>query len=603
MNPLHSFFKSLHNALLGKSFSTGTTDGYAMENRSLSLELLWKPIRKYWQLGSVVAALTFSAAILSYPAPLIYRYLIDDVILAKDMERMPWAIAAVAGFSIAAQLLNSAMNALSTLFNRYSVLYLREILTGRMLSLPQSFFDRNAPGYIMSRLDADLGGVGWLLSSSPLYILENIIKLIGGLVFLFYLEWHAGLCVAAILPVFIWFSFFFSKRQYELAIQHSETYAQSGGVLEESISNINTVKGCAGEDAIRERLMKHYRRLFHIDMEQHVLQSFFQMVVNFFPQIARFLLLVFGGIWIIRGEWTLGSLIAAQAYLGFVFSPIQALSNAIIQCQCSLASLNRISQFYAITPEYNSGGRDVSRMMGSIAFVNVDFGYIPGPSVLREVEFSVAPGRKIAICGESGAGKSTLVALLMRFYLPQKGHILFDGEDAGIYDLKQLRQRIGYLSQEPQMFTATIADNIRMTNPDADDETVVRALRMAGLEEFMASKEQGIDFMLHDKGANLSVGQKKRLALARVLVANPDILIFDELTAGIDQNTSLELLEKLQTATAGKTVFMITHDPTVAAFCDKSLFIASGQLAGFARHADLADQNPAYRQLFRIGEH
>jgi ATP-binding cassette, subfamily B, bacterial MsbA len=605
LNLVSLFFNSLRSALKRNSSVAGfkQADDYAdTDEHSAKFGLLWKPIRKYWKLGVGAIIVTFLAGLMTYPAPLIYRYLIDKVILAKDIERLPLAVIALVSVRLLSQLLNIAMTYLSSMFSRNASLCLREDLTGRMLSLPQSFFDRNSPGYIMSRLDSDLGGVGWLLSASPLRIGENFIKLIGGLCLLYYLEWRAGLCVTVILPVFIMMSHFFSRRQYALAIHQSEEYARGGGQLEESISNINTVKAIAGENTIRDRIMAHYRKLFNLGIEQHALNSIYQLIVNFFPQIARVLLLVFGGIWIINGEWTLGSLIAAQAYLGFVFSPIQSLAHANIQYQKALASLRRISQFYSITPEYKAGGRDVNKLNGAIAFEDVFFGYNTGCDVLKAISFTAEPGEKIAVCGESGTGKSTLISMLMRFYIPGKGSVMFDGEDASVYDLKQLRRRIAYVSQEPELFTNTIAENIRMNKESASDEEIIQMLRVAGLEQFILTRQDGINFMLDDKGANLSIGQKKRLALARALISNPDILIFDEPTAELDNETTHDLLDHLRSAINGRTVFIITHDPVVAKFCDKSLFIVNGQIAGFAPDSELTGTSPEYRRLFQLEE-
>lgn len=277
----------------------------------------------------------------------------------------------------------------------------------------------------------------------------------------------------------------------------------------------------------------------------------------------------------------MGSLIAAQAYLGLVFSPIQSLAQASIQYQRARSSFSRISQFYTITPEYGPGRTKVNKLNGEVAFENVFFGYNTGNDVLKAISFLVHSGQKTAICGESGVVKSTLIALLMRFYLPGKGHIVLDGEDADEYDLKQLRQRIGYVSQEAELFTGTIAENIRMNNQEADDEKIDKVLKISGLRKFISALPDGINFILDDKGANFSLGQKKSLAFARVLISTPDIMVFDEPTAELDNETAQNLLDNLRFAVRDKTVFIITPDPLIAEFCDKAMFIINGRIAGF----------------------
>ena len=604
MNPVNLFFYSLRKALKHKYKYNGFHQADLNETCLMPVDFspLKKAVRKYWRLALTAVVLTFGAGLLTYPAPLIYRFLIDKVILAKDIERLPIALLLLLAVRLFLMLFNMAMNYISSLFNRKALLHLREDLTDRMLSLPQSFFDRNSPGYIMTRVNADLGGISWLLSPSPLRIIENFIKLIGGLGLLFYLEWRAGLAVVISLPLFVYLSFFFSRKQYALSNHQNEEYARSGGSMEESISNINTVKAIAGEKNFGERIMSHYHKLFHLELEQHTLNSVFQFAVSIFPQAAAFLLLVFGGIWIINGEWSLGSLLAAQAYLAFVFSPLRSLSQANIQFQRSLAALKRLNQFYAITPEYKPGGQNVNKLKGDIAFNDVSFGYSSekGSEVLRSVSFSVEAGQKIAICGESGCGKSTLVSLLMRFYTPQKGQVIFDGDDVKAYDLKQLRRRMAYVSQEPELFTATIAENIRLNAPEVSDEQISELLAAAGLKKMVAGRKDGINSMLEDKGANLSIGQKKRLILARAIASAPDIIILDEPTAELDNETGRNLLANLKAITTGKTTFIITHDPLVASFCDKSLFILDGKIEGFDSHSALAEKCPAYRELFQL---
>ena len=604
MNPVTLFFHSLSNALKHKhKFEEIHQQPEINESYTTSdFSLLKKAVREYWKLALTAIVLTFGAGLLTYPAPLIYRFLVDKVILAKDIKRLPVALLLLLAARLFLMLFNMAMNYISSLFNRKALLYLREDFTNRMLSLPQSFFDRNSPGYIMTRVNSDLGGISWLLSPSPLRIIENFIKLIGGMGLLFYLEWRAGLAVMISLPLFIFLSFFFSRRQYALTSHQNEEYARSGGSMEESISNINTVKAIAGEKNFGERIMHHYRKLFHLELEQHALNSVFQFAVNIFPQAAGFLLLVFGGIWIINGEWSLGSLLAAQAYLAFVFSPLRSLSQANVQFQRSLAALKRLNQFYAITPEYQPGGKQVDKLKGDVAFSKVSFGYYneKESEVLHSISFSVEAGQKIAICGESGCGKSTLVSLLMRFYLPQKGQISFDENDAMAYDLKQLRRRMAYVSQEPELFTATIAENIRLNAPGTSDEQIRELLIAAGLQKMLASRKDGINSMLEDKGANLSIGQKKRLTLARSIASSPNIIILDEPTAELDNETARNLLVNLKTITVRKTTFIITHDPLVASFCDKSLFILDGEIKGFDSHSVLAEKCLAYRELFQL---
>jgi ABC-type multidrug transport system fused ATPase/permease subunit len=314
--------------------------------------------------------------------------------------------------------------------------------------------------------------------------------------------------------------------------------------------------------------------------------------------LARILVLAVGAFWIISGQWTLGSLLAFQAYLAYVFGPAQILASANLQFQKAIAALGRVSVLFEIVPEENMGtGKKVDRLIGDVEFKNVSFSYNGSEAVLRNFCFKVHPGERVAIAGPSGVGKTTLLSLILRFYRPTAGEILFDGQPASDYEVRSLRQRIGYVSQRPRMLAGSIIDNLRYGNPDASEAEVAGAAGIAGIHDFIESLPAGYQSEIGEKGVRLSEGQKQRLAIARALIKDPDILILDEPTAALDSDTEKSLFDRLPELIRKKTLFIVTHRLSTIGECDRILLLNENRLVDSGTHQSLMTTNAYYRRM------
>ena len=308
--------------------------------------------------------------------------------------------------------------------------------------------------------------------------------------------------------------------------------------------------------------------------------------------------MVIGAYWIIQGEWTLGSLLAFQSYLGYVFGPAQFLASANLQLQNALASLERVSALYDIVPEANQGeGKEVERLKGEVDFEKVTFSYDGKETVLHEVSFHVDSGEHVAIVGPSGVGKTTLVSLILRFYKPTAGEIFLDGYPASEYELNSLRQRIGYVSQSTLLLSGTIVDNLRYGNPEASDEQIIRAAKVAGIHDFINSLPKGYDAPVGERGINLSEGQKQRLSIVRALIKNPDILVLDEPTAALDSLVEKTIFDRLPEMVRGKTTFIIAHRLSTIQNSDRILLLNEKRLVAIGTHQELLKNSAYYRTL------
>jgi ABC-type multidrug transport system fused ATPase/permease subunit len=316
------------------------------------------------------------------------------------------------------------------------------------------------------------------------------------------------------------------------------------------------------------------------------------------PGFARAVVLALGAFWIIDGQWTLGSLLAFQAYLGYVFGPAQFLASANLQLQKALAALQRVSALFKIVPEQNvDTGVPVGRLAGEIEFKSVSFSYDSREMVLEDVSFHIEPGDKVAIVGPSGVGKTTLLSLILRFYGPTKGEIYFDGRPASEYELGSLRRRIGYVSQSPVLVSGTVMENLRYGNTEASKEQVIKAAEAAGIHEFISSLPAGYETEIGERGVNLSEGQKQRISLARALVREPDILVLDEPTAALDSLTEKSILLSLPSLINEKTVFMAVNRLSTAKNSDRILLLDENRLIAFGTHKELIDTSDYYRSV------
>lgn len=448
------------------------------------------------------------------------------------------------------------------------------------------------------RLDADAGCLEHLLLKGIFPTIFSGLTLVVMFAILVKLDAPLALLSMVVVPLL-----YLSMRSYmgRMRSRAEEAKTLESAVvarLYESLSAIRLVKTFAREDYEVDRFEGAATQANQARMVVTRQESWFAFLVGALTVAGTFAVLGLGGLHVMEGRLTVGTLLVIMAYLGFVYGPLSAIATTAGSLQTALASARRVMDVFELTRETDEQNAIVpGRLRGEVTFESVTFTYGPGRPVLNDVSFTAAAGETIALVGQSGAGKSTLVGLIGRMYEPASGRILIDGVDIRRYRRRSLREQIAVVLQDTLLFSSSIADNLLYGRLDATDHEVVLAARAAHAEEFIAALRRGFETPVGEKGGQLSGGQRQRLNIARAFLKDAPILILDEPTAALDALSEQAVLAALNRLQQGRTTFVIAHRLSTVRGADRIIVMDTGRIVAEGRHDDLLESSPLYRQL------
>ncbi len=562
-----------------------------------NLDKLKPFFKRHWKRGLLGLLLVIITSTLAFPPPLITKFLIDRVILEKNFNLLAWAFLALALVKLAEKLVAMLQSYYFTRFEQKVILDIQEDLLKHTLSLPKSFFDDKEVGYLMSRLLNDVMGLRWFFSYTLVSFTGNILRLVGGVDFLFYLDWRLALISIFLIPGLIIVVRYFYNKMYVLSHQDREKSAKFQSRVQETLQSTSLIKAFGTEELELKRNVDALEDNLEINIEESVVGSLADFSIGGMSEIARFLVFIIGAILVIKGEWTLGLLLAYQSYLEYVFGPARYLAGSGITMQNARAALDRVGALYDIVPEQMVEGIKVEKLSGGVTFRDVSFGYNQAEPILENISFEIKPGEHVAIVGPSGVGKTTLISLILCFYKPKSGQILFDGVPANEFDLVSLRKRIGYVSQSNLVLSGTFSENLKYGNPEASQEEIIDACSAAGIHAYISSLPNGYESHIDERGVNLSEGQKQRLAIARAIIKNPDILIMDEPTSALDSIIEKSIFDALPAYVKEQTLFIVAHRIATIQYSDRILLLNENKLIAIGTHSSLLVESEFYRNL------
>ncbi|MFE5320397.1 ABC transporter ATP-binding protein [Paenibacillus sp. NPDC056579] len=593
--------------------------------------------------------LILSLGILQFAVPMIgpwmTKILIDEVLPQKEsfwtLGKAVTFLGAVYAFGI---WINFLRNTITFRLGNRMVYDIRHQLYQHMQKLSQRFYDNRQVGSIVTRIMNDVNGAQNLVNGGIINLIIDLFLVFFAGFMLFKLNWQLALLSLWLLPLYY---LTFTNMNVRIRLSWRSVHRQMErihGVLVEKISGMKVVQSFNQEKTEMERFEKQAKNHISHANKAQLLANSLGRISQTFTQTGGLIIWFTGGLLVLKGELTIGSLVAFQAYLGQLYGPIQRFAEANVTIQNSMSNIERIFEVFDIEPEITVKENPVplKHCKGSVVFDNVSFTYVserpeemktpgkkydpdlvdmaepakkfyiippktkmdPPPMIketrvaLSDISFTVRPGDVVALVGPSGAGKSTLINLIPRFYDPNQGDVYLDGVNLKDYDLFDVRMQIALVLQDNMLFSGTIYENIAYGNPAADMKLVEQAAKAANAHGFISEMELGYDTVVGERGVRLSGGQKQRIAIARALLKNPRILILDEATSALDAESEALVTEALEHLMKDRTTFIIAHRLATVVRANQILVFDQGRIVERGTHQELLQQGGLYRELY-----
>lgn len=591
---------------------------------------------------------------LSLISPLLFRALIDQAIPQRDFALLNWLALGMVGIPLINGVIGVWQRQLNSAIGEGVICDLRQALYGHMQRMSLRFFTQTRTGELMSRLNNDVVGAQQAISGTFVTMVSNLVTLVATLGIMLALEWRLTFLSLAILPLFVLPARGIGRILRDMRRRSMELNAEMNATMNETlnVSGALLVKLFGREEREMNRFRRDAEGVREIGIKSAVLGRWFFMLLSVVSAVGTAVVFWVGGHLVLRGEFTIGTIVAFGNYLMQLYGPLMALTNAPVEFAQSMVSFERVFEALDIPVEIQEreDAQELVDVNGRVRFHQVSFAYIAGageeqiglteiarftwgsggeahlkrgkqkegpsfeeekgsllpaeqPSQARalaldNISFTIEPGQLVALVGPSGAGKTTVTYLLPRLYDPTSGDIFIDDTNIKDVTLKSLADNIGMVTQETYLFYDTIRANLRYARPDASEAEMVSAAQAANIHAFIAGLPEGYDTVVGERGYRLSGGERQRIAIARVILKNPRILVLDEATSHLDSLSEALIQEALQRVMHGRTSLVIAHRLSTVLAADKILVMDQGQLVEQGTHAELLAHGGLYASLY-----
>ncbi|MGI6199748.1 MAG: ABC transporter ATP-binding protein [Christensenellales bacterium] len=557
-------------------------------------------LKPYWLLSVLSPLFMLGEVLIDLALPTLMSQIVDDGVLGGNMQLILSTGLIMLVLAILGGLFGIGGNAFGASAAQCFGNDLRVDVFDRIIRLSPQQTDTFTTGSLVTRLTNDITAVQDMVSMALRMLIRGPMQFIGGIVMALALDVRFGLVLVVAMPIQIaligWFIFkgspLFSRVQSKLD--------KVNAVVQENITGARVVKAYVREDYASGRFKRANDDLVGTTLRVQKLMAILNPLMMIVMNLSVIAIIILGGYQAQAQSMQVGQIMAAITYITQILMTMMMISMMILNFTRAKASGDRIREVLNTRPALTSGQERLPRGGGSVSLRGVAFHYPngAGEDVLRQIDLDVAPGETVAILGATGSGKTSLVGLIPRFYDATAGQVLLDGVDVKRYDLKNLREKVSYVLQKSELFSGTIAENIRWGKADATNEQVRAAARIAQADDFIQEFQNGYDTVISEKGTSLSGGQKQRLSIARAIVKQPEVLIFDDSTSALDLSTEAKLQKALREHLKGTTIIMIAQRVASVMGADRIVVLDNGRIADSGTHAELLERSALYQDIY-----
>jgi ATP-binding cassette, subfamily B, bacterial len=581
---------------------------YGSEKPRVRKRVDWRRIgvlfAPYWAQQSLVLACIFVASLLGLAPGFMTAQIIDRAIPHRDFRELAVDVGLIVAAALLSAVIGVVQGYLNSVVGEGIMRDIRTRLVSHLHRMPLPFFTGTKTGEIMNRVSNDVDNIDGVVTGTLTSIITNIVMIATTVVAMFLWNWKLALLSVVIVPLMILPLSPVGRRMYAIRKKTREKRDEIESITQEtlSVSGITLIKSFAREAFERSRFYDVGTKLMRLEIDLAMVGRWFLASITALVIVGPALLWLGGGWLAITGALQVGVIVAFVQFIqGRLYGPAAALAGIQVQIVSALAVFERIFDYLDMTPEpYDPPGAvALTDVQGDIQFDHVTFSYDERRPALEDVSFHVEHGQVAAFVGPSGAGKTTITQLVPRFYDPQSGSVRVDGHDVRSLTLESLRRNIGIVTQETYLFHDTIESNLRYAKPDATVEELNAAARAANIHAFIESLPDGYATIVGERGHKLSGGERQRLAIARVLLKNPCILILDEATSSLDSQNEAAIQAALDQVMRGRTSLVIAHRLSTILSADVIFVVENGRIVESGTHAVLLARNAAYSRLYR----
>ncbi len=556
------------------------------------------PQKKLLIISMFMSALTTALSLLP---PFLTKTLIDTVFPANDSHMLHMIVLALFGSYVIIYVVNGFRGYMLRVAGDRIVKDLRNDVYAKAQRLPMSFYDKTSTGSVINRISGDTSTLQAFMLRISQEVVVQFFLLIGIVIIMAAMDWRLTLLSLIPVPLVVVGSKYFGKKIAPFYRRIWRKWSAVSSVLTDTIPCIKVIKSFAGEKRAVNKFESYNNEWYKVDTASAKITNTFPSIVSFVITCGSLMIWGVGGGWVIAGSITSGLLVSFISYTSMFYNPVNFFANLSDAYQNALSSTERLLDIIDAEPEPDFGKQlKPESIKGKIEFRHVNFSFDKTKKTLSDINLVIEPGDIVGIVGTTGSGKSTLINLFLRFYDNYEGEILLDDINIRDIDIQYYRSRIGYVQQEPMMFSDTIFNNIAYGVPDAPIEAVIHAADVANAHEFIINQPDGYDSILGERGVGLSGGEKQRISIARAVLMNPSILVFDEATAAVDSETENQIQTAIERLISGRTTLMIAHRLSTLRKANKIIVVDNGKIIEFGSHDELMALKGKFYRLIKI---